>query len=59
MKKSEILNALTFETASLVNLVVSDYELLLTLEGTFTPIQAMRMIKQLPTKFSFSYKPIE
>lgn len=59
MKKSEILNALTFETASVVKLVVYDYELLLTLEGTFNPVQAMRMIKKLPAKFRYSYKPIE
>lgn len=59
MKKSEILNALTFETSSVVNLVVYDDELLLTLEGTFYPVQAMRMIKKLPAKFRYSYRPIE
>lgn len=59
MKKSQILNALTFETASVVHLVVYDDELLLTLEGTFYPLQAMRMIKKLPAKFRFSFTPIE
>lgn len=59
MKKSEILNALTFETASVVNLVVYDDEAILSLEGTFYPLQAMRMIKKLPAKFRYSYRPIE
>ena len=59
MKKSEILNALTFESASVVKLTVQDDDLLLSLEGTFYPIQAMRLIKKLPSKFTFSYIPIE
>lgn len=59
MKKSQILNALTFETASVVRLTVYDDDLLLTLEGTFYPMQAIRMIKRLPAKFRYSYRPIE
>lgn len=59
MKRSEILNALTFESASVVNLVVYDDESVLSLEGTFYPLQAMRMIKKLPAKFRYSYRPIE
>lgn len=59
MKKSEILNALIFETASIVTLVVDDDEAMLSLEGTFSPLQAMRLIKKLPAKFRFSYRPIE
>lgn len=55
MKKSEILNALTFECASVVKLVVHDADLLLSLEGNFSPLQAMRMIKKLPAKFRYSY----
>lgn len=59
MKKSEILKALTFETASVVNLVVYDDECLLSLEGTFYPLQAMRMIRKLPSKFRYSYTSVE
>lgn len=59
MKKSEILNALCFENSSLVKLIVKDEDLLLSLEGTFTPLQAMRMIKKLPSKFKYEYKPFE
>ena len=58
MKKSEILNALTFESASAVSLVVYDSDLLLSLEGNFSPLQAMRMIKKLPAKFRYSYRPL-
>ena len=57
MKKSEILNALTFESVSVVKLIVYDNDLLLSLEGTFTPLQAMRMIKKLPPKFRYDYRP--
>ena len=59
MKKSQILNALTFECASVVKLTVYDDDLLLSLEGNFYPIQAMRLIKKLPAKFTYSYLPIE
>ena len=59
MKKSKILNALTFESASLIKLTVLDDDLLLSLEGTFCPIQAMRLIKKLPAKFRYKYLPIE
>lgn len=59
MKKSEILNALTFESCSVVKLIVKDEDLLLSLEGTFYPLQAMRMIKKLPAKFKYEYIPVE
>ena len=58
MKKSEILNALTFECASAVSLLVYYPDLLLSLEGNFSPLQAMRMIKKLPAKFCYSYRPL-
>ena len=59
MKKLDILNALTFESASVIKLEVLDQDLLLSLEGTFYPIQAMRLIKKLPSKFRYKYSPIE
>lgn len=59
MKKCEILNALTFESCSFVKLIVKDEDTLLSLEGTFYPLQAMRMIKKLPSKFKYEYLPIE
>lgn len=59
MKKSEILNALINEDCSVVNLVVKDEDNYLSLEGTFYPINAMRMIKKLPARFHYSYTPIE
>ena len=59
MKKSEILKALINEDCSVVNLVVRDTQNHLSLEGSFYPLQAMRMIKQLPSKFYFEYIPVE
>ena len=59
MKKSEILNTLTFEEASEINLNVFSSSISLRLSGTFRPIDAMRLIKQLPAKFTYSYTPIE
>lgn len=55
MTKSEILNALTFETASYVHLIVCYPSISLFLEGHFTPLNAMRIIRKLPPKFEFSY----
>lgn len=59
MKKSVILNALCFESCSYVKLIVKDEDTLLSLEGTFSPLQAMRMIKKLPAKFRYEFIPIE
>ena len=59
MKKSEILNTLTFEEASEIILNVFSSSISLRLQGTFRPIDAMRLIKQLPAKFTYSYTPIE
>ena len=59
MRKSQILNALTFESASVVNLIVHDEDSILSLSGNFSPMQAMRMIKKLPAKFHYSYISID
>ena len=59
MKKSEILNALTFEDASVMQLNVFSPDISLHLSGSFQPISAMRFIKMLPAKFTYSYFPIE
>lgn len=59
MKKSEILNALCFEESTVINLTVTSSSLSLRLSGTFRPLDAMRLIKQLPAKFTYSYIPIE
>lgn len=59
MKKSEILNALCFEDSSVINLTVISSSLSLRLSGSFRPLDAMRLIKQLPAKFTYSYLPVE
>lgn len=59
MKKSQILNALCFEQSSVINLTVISSNLSLRLTGSFRPLDAMRLIKQLPAKFTYSYIPIE
>lgn len=59
MKKSEILNSLCFEESSVINLTVISSSLSLRLTGSFRPLDAMRLIKQLPPKFTYSYIPID
>ena len=59
MKRNQILNSLTFEDCSVINLTVISSDLSLRLSGTFRPIDAMRLIKQLPAKFTYSYLPVE
>lgn len=59
MSRSSILNALTFEDASIINLIVISPDESLRLSGKFRPIAAMRLIKMLPAKFTYSYLPIE
>ena len=59
MTRSSILNALTFEDASVIQLTVYSYDLSLRLSGSFPPISAMRLIRMLPAKFTYSYLPIE
>lgn len=59
MSRSSILNALTFEDASVINLIVISPDESLRLTGKFRPISAMRLIKMLPAKFTYTYLPIE
>lgn len=59
MRKSEIIKRLTFENASYVKLIVCAPSISLFLEGSFTPVNAMRIIRQLPSKFEYNYTPIE
>lgn len=59
MKKSEILKALTFENASYVKIIVFVPSISLFLEGSFTTINAMRIIYKLPSSFEFQFTPIE
>ena len=59
MTKSQTINALTFEEASVIQLTVYASDMSLRLSGTFQPIQAMRLIKMLPAKFTYTYLPIE
>lgn len=59
MSRSSILNALTFEDASIINLTVISPDACLRLSGKFSPISAMRLIRLLPAKFTYSYLPIE
>lgn len=59
MKKSEILKRLTYESSSYVKLIVCLPSISLFLEGSFTPINAMRIIRELPPKFEYTYTPIE
>ena len=59
MTRTLILNALTFEDASVIQLTVYSPDMSLCLSGTFRPIDAMRLIKQLPAKFTYSYLPVE
>lgn len=59
MRKSEIIKLLTFENASYVKLIVYEPSVSLFLEGSFTPVNAMRIIRKLPTNFEYNYTPIE
>ena len=59
MTRSQILSALTFEDASVINLTVYSPDMSLSLTGSFRPISAMRLIKMLPAKFTYSYLPID
>lgn len=59
MRKSEILKLLTFENASFVKLIVYEPSVSLFLEGSFTPVNAMRIIRKLPPKFEYQFTPIE
>lgn len=59
MTRSMILDALTFEDASVIQLTVYSPDMSLRLTGSFQPISAMRLIKMLPAKFTYSYLPIE
>lgn len=59
MSRSLILKALTFEEASVIQLIVYSPDMSLSLSGNFQPISAMRLIRMLPSKFTYSYLPIE
>lgn len=59
MKKSVILRRLTFVDASEIKLLIYLGDSPHPLEGIFTPIEAMRIIRNLPSKFSYGYIPIE
>ena len=59
MNRSSILNALTFEDASIIQLTVYSPDQSLRLSGSFQPISAMRLIRMLPAKFTYSYLPVE
>ena len=59
MTRSTILAALTFEDASVVKLTVYTTDCSLQLTGNFRPVSAMRLIRMLPAKFTYSYLPIE
>lgn len=59
MKKSEILNKITFEHCSEVLLSVTDPEFGSTLQASLHPYDALRFVKKLPAKFIYSYIPIE
>ena len=59
MNRTSILNALTFEDASIINLIVISPDESVRLSGKFRPISAMRLIKLLPAKFTYTYLPIE
>ena len=59
MKKSEICKKLVFEHCSKVILSVTDTDYDSTLSATLHPYQALRFVKKLSPKFSYSYTPIE
>ena len=59
MTRTLILDALTFEDASVIQLTVYSPDKSLRLSGSFQPISAMRLIKMLPAKFTYSYLPVE
>lgn len=59
MTRTLILDALTFVKASVINLTAYFTDKSLTLTGSFRHISALRIIKMLPAKFSYSYIHVE
>ena len=59
MSRSLILKALTFEDASVIQLTVYSPDMSLRLSGSFQPFSAMRLIRMLPAKFTYSYLPVD
>lgn len=59
MKKSVILRRLTFEDASEIKLIIYYGDSPYSLQGIVSPLEAMRIIRILPPKFTYAYIPIE